>query len=222
MRLKRDARRRPHRRRAAQGVGREPAVGRRQLQCAVPWRCPQICSGRHVDPAPLFPALQRRLDQLHALGAFRQGPAIGLVLDHVADEMLPLDLEAVVVDLRVGHFLPLVEEVHGLLLVRVPDRPRRRHRGFAPGIPAARPRPSRACRRRGRSPGRRGARASPTTCSSARSPARRCGRPVRPWHRRRRRRWPGRAARLRPSAAGMCVAPMHETDFTSPNRLSST
>jgi hypothetical protein len=52
---------------------------------------------RHVDPAPLLPALQRGLDQLHALGAFGQRPAVGRVFDHVADEGLPLDLEAVVV-----------------------------------------------------------------------------------------------------------------------------
>src|SRR5688572_20415517 len=57
----------------------------------------------HVDPAPLFPALQSGFDQLHAFRALRQVPAIRLVLDHVPDEMFPLDLEAVVVDLRVRH-----------------------------------------------------------------------------------------------------------------------
>src|SRR5437763_16069115 len=81
---------------------------------------------RHVDPAPRLPALERRLDELHALGAFAERPLVRLVVDDVADEVLPLDLEAVVVELRVGDVLPLVEEVHRLLDVGVPDRPRRR------------------------------------------------------------------------------------------------
>src|SRR6185369_9543279 len=68
--------------------------------------------GGNVDPAALFPALQCGLDQLDALGPFGQRPPIGFVLHHMADEMLPLDLEAVVVVLRVRHFLPLVEKVH--------------------------------------------------------------------------------------------------------------
>src|SRR6478672_42141 len=54
-----------------------------------------------VDEAALLPRLQRGLDQLHALGTFGQRPLVRRVLDHVADEVLPLDLEAVVVDLRV-------------------------------------------------------------------------------------------------------------------------
>src|SRR5687768_14373423 len=60
----------------------------------------------HVDPAPLLPALQRGLDELHALGALGQGPLVGRVFGHVADEGLPLQLEAVVVALAVGHVLP--------------------------------------------------------------------------------------------------------------------
>src|SRR5664279_2342919 len=75
----------------------------------------------HVDPAPLAPALQRRLDQLHAFRAFGERPAIGRVPDDVADEMLPLDLEAVVVALDVGNLLPLLQEVHRLPDVGVPD-----------------------------------------------------------------------------------------------------
>src|SRR6185295_9253702 len=80
-----------------------------------------------VDPAPLLPARERRLDELDALGAFLERPLVGSGIDDVADEVLPLDLEAVVVDLRVGNRLPLVVEVHGLLDVGVPDRARRRH-----------------------------------------------------------------------------------------------
>src|SRR5215208_5900103 len=76
---------------------------------------------RQVDPAAFLPARERRLDQLHALGAFLERPLVRRVLDHVADERLPLDLEAVLVDLAVGNLLPLVVEVHRLLLVRVPD-----------------------------------------------------------------------------------------------------
>ena len=69
--------------------------------------------------------LEAKLGELHALGAFGQRPLVGLVLDHVANEVLPLDLEAVVVDLRVRDLLPLVEEIHHLLLVRIPYRARR-------------------------------------------------------------------------------------------------
>jgi hypothetical protein len=84
--------------------------------------CPQTCSAGHVDPAPLFPALQGGFHELHAFGALGQRPAVGFVLDHVANEVFPLNLEAVVVYLRVWNFLPLVEEIHHLLLVRVPHR----------------------------------------------------------------------------------------------------
>ena len=80
-------------------------------------------------------SIQRRSFQLSSaastsctpLAPSRSVPLVRRVLDDVADEELPLDLEAVVVDLRVGHLLPLVEEVHRLLHVGVPHRPRRRH-----------------------------------------------------------------------------------------------
>src|SRR5689334_3413208 len=51
----------------------------------------------HVDPAPLLPARERRLDELHALGAFLERPSVRRVLGDVADERLPLQLEAVLV-----------------------------------------------------------------------------------------------------------------------------
>src|SRR6185312_17568366 len=79
-----------------------------------------------VDPAPLLPARERRLDELDALGALDEVPLVRRVLDDVADEVLPLDLEAVVVRRRIRNVLPLREEVHRLLDVGVPHRTRRR------------------------------------------------------------------------------------------------
>ena len=52
-------------------------------------------------------------------------PRERLVLDDVAQERLPLDLEAVVEVLVVGHLLPLVAEALGGRQVRVPHRLRR-------------------------------------------------------------------------------------------------
>src|SRR5260370_38203619 len=60
---------------------------------------------RNVDPAALFPALVRALDELHALGALDQPVREGRVLDDVADEHLPLGLEAVLVGYVVRHLL---------------------------------------------------------------------------------------------------------------------
>src|SRR6218665_35706 len=91
---------------------------------ARPWR-PR--AGGEVHRGRLLVGLQCGVDQLHALGAFGQGPRVGRVFGHMADEVLPLDLEAVVVWLRVRYFLPLLEEVHRLLLIRVPHRARRGH-----------------------------------------------------------------------------------------------
>lgn len=51
----------------------------------------------NIHPAALFPAFKRGFDQLHTFGAFGQRPFVGLVFHHVADEVLPLDLEAIVV-----------------------------------------------------------------------------------------------------------------------------
>src|SRR6185369_10333444 len=85
------------------------------------------CKRRQIDPAPLLPAGKRRFDELDALGAFLERPLVGCGVDDVADEVLPLDLEAVVVRLRIGNDLPLVVEVHRLLDVGIPDRPRRRY-----------------------------------------------------------------------------------------------
>src|SRR5947209_13577524 len=56
-----------------------------------------------VDPAPLLPALQRAFRELHALGAFQQRVFVRRFLADVADEHLPLLLEAVVVGRVLRH-----------------------------------------------------------------------------------------------------------------------
>src|SRR5690349_4864616 len=89
---------------------------------------------RHVDPATVLPRRERGLDELHALRTLGQRELPGRVLHDVADELLPLDLEAVVPGLRVGHELPLVEEVHRLLDVGIPDGPRRRDTRLDPAV----------------------------------------------------------------------------------------
>src|SRR5678816_2785760 len=38
---------------------------------------------RHIDPAPLLPARQRRLDQLDALGAFLERPLVPVSYTHL-------------------------------------------------------------------------------------------------------------------------------------------
>src|SRR5215813_10685868 len=81
---------------------------------------------RHVDPAPLLPACERAFDKLHALRPLEQVPAVGGIPDDVANEGLPLQLEAVVEGLRLRHRLPALVEVDRLLDVRVPHRPWRR------------------------------------------------------------------------------------------------
>src|SRR5215471_14505696 len=65
---------------------------------------------RHVHPAPLCPALEPELGELHALGAFGEVVLPRRSGHHVADEVLPLDLEAVVVGDVLRQLLPLVEE----------------------------------------------------------------------------------------------------------------
>src|SRR6266567_6810825 len=76
-----------------------------------------------VDPAPLFPALQRAFGKLHALDAFEQRELVGRILVDVADEHLPLLLEAVVVADVVRQLLPIAIEIVQPLLVRIPHRP---------------------------------------------------------------------------------------------------
>src|SRR4029079_1901634 len=61
---------------------------------------------RDVDPAPFFPALGRALHQLQPFRAFAQRVFVWRVFGDVADEHLPLHLEAVVEGREVGHRLP--------------------------------------------------------------------------------------------------------------------
>src|SRR5499427_8918585 len=68
----------------------------------------------HVEPAPFGPALQAELGELHALGSLGEVMLPRRAGDHVADEILPLDLEAVVVGDVLRQLFPLVGEVHGL------------------------------------------------------------------------------------------------------------
>ncbi|CAH1690697.1 hypothetical protein CHELA40_50002 [Chelatococcus asaccharovorans] len=82
---------------------------------------------RHVEPATLRPALQAEFSQLHALHALHEIEFPRRIGHHVADEILPLGLEAIVVDLVVRHLVPLVREFHGLRLIGVPHRPRGVH-----------------------------------------------------------------------------------------------
>src|SRR5437762_3040541 len=81
---------------------------------------------RDINPAPLLPALQGAFHKLDALGALDERIPIGGILDDMSDEHLPLDLEAVVVDLVIRDLLPAAAKIDGLPLVRIPDRPRRR------------------------------------------------------------------------------------------------
>src|ERR1035438_510803 len=83
---------------------------------------PQV---RDLYPGALVPALDAFFGELHALGAFQQAPAPGLVLHHVAEEQLPLALEGVVEGVLFGDLLPAFEIVQRALHVGVPNRARR-------------------------------------------------------------------------------------------------
>ncbi len=89
---------------------------------------------RDVDPAPLLPALETGLGELHALGTFQQRPFERRAFVEMADEHLPLGLEAVVVGGAVRHLAPGLEKVDGLRNVGVPHRPRRVHPRLAPAL----------------------------------------------------------------------------------------
>src|SRR4051812_9727515 len=88
----------------------------------------------YVDPATLAPALQRAFCKLHALGAFQQRVSVGRILADMSDEHFPLLLEAVVIDDVFRNLLPISIEVMGTLLVRIPNRPRRRLTGLDDAI----------------------------------------------------------------------------------------
>ena len=175
----------------------------------------------HVDPAPLGPALQSELGQLHAFGAFEQVPLERRVVEQVPDEQFPFDLERVVVDLVVRHLLPAGEEIDRLRHVGIPHRLRRVDARLRPAVGQ---------------PGDRGAeRAVDVKRDQVVAPHARRPRAVDLRDHR-----PVRAGELEGRVGGvvgrrlvfglpcssqrfgMCVAPRHETLLTSPNRLSST
>src|SRR5262245_10131484 len=61
----------------------------------------------HVDPAPLFPALQAKLCELNTFDALDKSVVPGCICGHMTDEIFPLQFEAVLVDDIFRHFLPL-------------------------------------------------------------------------------------------------------------------
>src|SRR5437870_6777697 len=90
-------------------------------------RAEQLASASHlqlrnVDPAPLLPAPEPGLGELHALGAFEERPFERRALVEMADEDLPFGLEAVVV-VFARHLAPGLEELDRLRNVGVPHRP---------------------------------------------------------------------------------------------------
>ena len=118
--------------RAGRGSVGRSMRGHRSLTPAAACR-PRSCG--QVDPAPLAPAPQPGLRQLHALGARHQVPGEARRLaGEVAQEHLPLHAEAVRVVLAVRHFLPSREEVDGLRDVGIPDWLRRVYARLGPAF----------------------------------------------------------------------------------------
>src|SRR5450759_4600718 len=72
-----------------------------------------------------MPALDTFFGELHSLSAFEQAPAPGLILDHVAQEKLPLALEGIVVGVLLRDLLPAFEIVERAIHVGVPNGARR-------------------------------------------------------------------------------------------------
>src|SRR5262249_37280506 len=89
---------------------------------------------RHVEPATLFPALHAEFGKLDAFFALNQAMMPRRVRNDMTDEVLPLQLEAILIDHVLRHFLPLRLEVHGLRNVRIPHRPWRVHTMLGPAF----------------------------------------------------------------------------------------
>src|SRR5215813_12807537 len=89
---------------------------------------------RHVEPTTLFPALQAEFGKLNAFYALDQAMMPWCVRHDMTDEIFPLQLEAILIDHVLWHFLPLRLEVHGLRNVRIPHRPRRAHTMLGPAF----------------------------------------------------------------------------------------
>ena len=68
-----------------------------------------------------MPALDTFFGELHSLSAFEQAPAPGLILDHVAQEKLPLALEGIVVGVLLRDLLPAFEIVERAVHVGIPN-----------------------------------------------------------------------------------------------------
>src|SRR5215471_21742685 len=88
---------------------------------------------RDVDPAPLLPAPEPGLGELHALGAFGERPFERRAVVEMADEDLPFGLETVVVVIA-RDLAPGLEKSDRLRDVGVPHRPRRVHPRLAPAF----------------------------------------------------------------------------------------
>ena len=71
---------------------------------------------------------------MDSLGSFQQAPAEGVVLGDMEEELFPLHLERIVVDRRVGHLHPVVEEIVRLAHVRIPHRLGRVHARLRPAV----------------------------------------------------------------------------------------
>ena len=76
---------------------------------------------RDIDGAALVVGLQAQLRELHAAGCGEQAEAVFAAGDDIAQEFLPLELEAVV-EFGVGrYFLPLAAEGFRDRQIRIPD-----------------------------------------------------------------------------------------------------
>src|SRR5262249_49626844 len=105
-------------------VGRTSVAKRSSLNLDIP----------HVQPATLFPAFQTQFGKLNAFYALDQTMMPWSVGDDMTDEIFPLQLEAILIDDVLRHFLPLRLEVHGLGDVWIPHRPRRVHAMLGPAF----------------------------------------------------------------------------------------
>ena len=89
---------------------------------------------RDVHNAPLGPALAAELRELHALGPLQQAMAPVRVLAQMAQETFPLRPEGIDARHRIRHPLPMAKEIVEPRLVRIPDRPGRRHARLDPAL----------------------------------------------------------------------------------------
>ena len=83
------------------------------------------------------PRFQAFFRQLNSLGALKEIPSEGLIIDDVPDEEFPLDFEGIVIARGIGHFLPALKEINRLRLVRVPYGAGRVLGALRPAFPQA-------------------------------------------------------------------------------------